>query len=457
MRSSVLFLATSVALLICLASSAELVRAQGTSNTPSSTQNAQSRTQFDERAGLTTDLQDPVVELKRIRQRREIARERGDALFLTSPLTPLREAFIASEKRLYEKTDFKFGTSGNHLLQGITEELPGTEDYGMSSFVIFTGTWDGWNKGEACQGEITFSVEGRWNYGPPDPITLGAQGLGTALFTANPFTTYTPTFLVRNLFWRQGSREAGWRYRIGRITPDQFLASSRHITPLDTFLPIGTGAFAIGLPDSGLGWIGGFYLSDNVNIVGVLHDSNADRTNFGDLGEGDLFKAVELQAKILPLTENAGYSKVTFWHTDGTDDGLPLNGSLGPEGWGVYFKLEQELTCDGRLIAVGRWGRSYKDSAVFDRLAGAHLVLYDPFNSGRYERMGFESDVVGLGYDFGRATLANRDESDIELFYRFPLFPEVDMTIAYQAIFNPGFNLNNDFGSAISLRFRSTW
>ena len=321
---------------------------------------SQSPVQLDQRAGFTTDLQDPVVELKRIRQRRAIAREAGDALFLTSPLTPLRDATIAAEKRIYDRTNFKFGTSLNHLLQGLTDERPGTDDYGMSSFMIMTGTWDGFRKGEPCQGEITCSVEGRWNYGPPDPVTLGAQGLGTALFTANPFTTYTPTFLVRNLFWRQGSEEAGWRYRIGRVTPDQFLASSRHITPLDTFLPIGTGAFVIGLPDSGLGWIGGFYLTDRINIVGVVHDANANRTNFGELDEGDLFKAVELQVKILPFTENAGYSKVTFWHTDGTADGQPLNGSTGPEGWGVYIKLEQELTKDGRLIAVGRWGRSDK-------------------------------------------------------------------------------------------------
>ena len=419
--------------------------------------NNQSPNQLDHRPGLTTDLQDPVVELRRIRQRRQIVRERGDSLFLTSPLTPLRERIIAAEKSIYESTNLKFGTSGNHLFQGLTDENPGTDDYGMSSFMITTATWDGFKKGTPCQGEVTISIEGRWNYGPPDPVTLGAQGLSTSLFTANPFTTYTPTFLVRNLFWRQGSREAGWRYRMGRVTPDQFLASSRHVTPLDTFLPIGTGAFVIALPDSGLGWIGGLYLTENINIAGVVHDANADRTNFGDLGEGDLFKAVELQAKIFPFTENAGYSKVTFWHTDGTADGQPLNGSTGVEGWGVYIKLEQELTRDGRLIAVGRWGKSDKESAVYNKLAGAHLVLYDPFKSGRYERMGFESDVVGLGYDWGDAVGADQDESDVEVFYRFPLLPEMDMTVAYQAIFNPGFDATKDFGSAISIRLRSTW
>ena len=413
--------------------------------------------QFDERPDLTTDLQDPVVELQRIRQRRQIVRQRSNSLFQTSPLTPLRERFLEMEKCLYKETDLKLGTSLNTLMQGLTDEIPGEDDYGMSSFLIFTATWDGWRKGCPDQGEVTMSLEGRWNYGTRDPVTLGAQGLGTTLFTANPFTTYAPAFLVRNLFWRQGSREAGWRYRIGRTTPDQFLATSRHVTPLDSFLPIGTGAFVMALPDSGIGWIGGFYLNDWMNIAGVVHDANADRTEFGEPDEGDLFTAVELQVKLLPLTENAGYSKVTFWHTDGTKDGQALNGSLGPEGWGWYIKLEQELTCDGRLIAIGRYGRSYNDSAVYEKLAGAHLVLYDPCNSGRFERMGFHSDLVGLAYTFGRATGVSRDESDVEVLYRFPLLPEMDATVAYQAIFNPGNDPTNEFGSAISLRLRSTW
>ncbi len=188
-----------------------------------------------------------------------------------------------------------------------------------------------------------------------------------------------------------------------------------------------------------------------------MHDANANRFTFGDLGEGDLFTALELQVKILPFTKNAGYSKFTLWHNDGTKDGLPLNGSTGREGWGFYMKLEQELTRDGRLIAIGRWGLSEKDSALYKKLAGGHLVYYDPFNSGRYDRMGFESDVCGIGYDWALAAGAVRDESDIEVFYRFPLLPEMDATFAYQAIFNPGFDPTNDFGSAISLRFRSTW
>ena len=341
--------------------------------------NAQNSTAgaFDSRGpGLTSNVLDPVVELQVARRRREQARTPGISLFTTSPLTPLRERGIAAEKRIYELTDIKFATNFNTLLQGLSDEIPGEDDYGMATFMTFVGTWDGWRKGCPDQGELTIGIDGRWNWGTTDPTTLGANGLGSAGLTSNPFTTYTPTFLVRNLFWRQGSRKARWMYRIGRVTPDQFLSTSRHITPLTTYLPAsGTGAFSMGLADSGLGMFAGVFVNDWMNVAGVVSDANADRTNFGKLDEGDLFTALELQVKILPLTKQAGYSKVTFWHNDGTRNGAAINGSTGREGWGVFIKYEQELTCDGRVIGIGRWGKSFNQSAAWEKQAAAHLVV----------------------------------------------------------------------------------
>jgi hypothetical protein len=202
---------------------------------------------------------------------------------------------------------------------------------------------------------------------------------------------------------------------------------------------------------------GGFFLNDWANIAGVVTDANADRTNFGDLGEGDLFTAVELQVKILPLTKKAGYSKLTFWHNDGTDDGQAINGSTGAEGWGWFLKGEQELSCDGRMIGLLRYGKSYNSSAIFDELAAAHFVVYDPFNSGRYKRRGFNADLAGLVYSWVQPSGADRDESNFEAFYRFALFPEMQATVSYQAIVNPALDPTNDYGSAISFRLRSTW
>jgi hypothetical protein len=408
---------------------------------------------------LTSDIRDPVVELQRIRARRTLPEAR-DSLFRTSPLTPLRGAVLRAENRLDEATNIKFGTAVNHLFQQLSDVIPGEDNFGMSSAMSMVGTWHLYNEGCPNQGELTLGIDGRWGYGLPFPADLGPDSLGSLGFTANQFSEYNPTFIVRNLFWRQGSREAGWMYRIGRITPDAMLNTSAHINGLTTYLPVGgSGPFAMGLPDSGLGMAAGLFVTDRINVMGLVSDANANRFDFGNPGEGDYFTAVELQVKVLPVTENAGYSKVTFWHNDGTKFGNAINGSSGKEGWGFFIKHEQELTCDGRAVAIGRWGRSYNESALYNQQANAHFLLYDPFRTGQYSNEDLtHADVIGMGYAWVQpSAVGKRGESNAEVFYRFPVFPYTDMTLSYQAIINPVLDPDNDYSSAFSLRLRSTF
>lgn len=220
---------------------------------------------------FTSDLLDPVVDLRNIKAKRQQTKTPDYALFRRSPLKPLYEAADRGEQRIYESTNINVGAAFNTLAQGLTESLPGEDTYGMVTAMSLIATWDGFNKGASNRGEITCGLEGRWDYSTTGPTELGFLGLGSLGFTANPFAAYTPTFLVRNLFWRQGSREAGWLYRLGKVTPDSMLATSTHINPLGTFLPIvGTGGFTMALPDSGLGLIGGFFINDRLNVMGVF-------------------------------------------------------------------------------------------------------------------------------------------------------------------------------------------
>jgi porin len=423
-------------------------------------QNAQSSAQAGSNnnrgPGFTSDPLDPVVELQRIQARRVFSTTRN-SLFRTSPLTPLRECWLQAEKNVTEATDIKFATAVNHLFQELSESFPDQDQFGMSTNMTFVGTWEAFNKGEPDQGEVTFGIDGRWGYGQAYPTDLGPNSLG---FTANPYGKYNPTFIVRNLFWRQGSREAGWMYRVGHVTPDQFLSTSAHINPNATYLPIaGTGGFSMGLPDSGLGMAAGVFVNDRINVAAIVSDADANRFDFGEVGPGNLFDGAELQVKVCPLTENAGYSKITLWHNDGTEDGEPLNGSTGKEGWGMFFKCEQELSCDGRAIAIGRWGKAFNESALYNQLAGAHFLLYDPFGSGEYTPKDLiHAPVVGAAYNWVEPSAPDsRDESNIELFYRFPLFPMTDMSLSYQSIINPALDPNNDSASVLSIRFRSTF
>lgn len=400
----------------------------------------------DARMDSLDDPEEPSNLLLRIEER---GTQKG-SLFSASPLGWLHESTDQAKQDLYDATGFKLGFDLTHLFQGLSDALPGEDSWGTATTTNLLGSWDLIDKGQPTLGQAVFHVQGRWDYGTTGPEDLGGASLGSLLGTANTFAEYTPTFILRNLYWRQGSPEAGWSYRVGKITPDALLSSSSHINSSTTFLPTASsGPFAIALPDSGWGAVGAWYINDRTTLVGLVSDANADRFDFGDISEGDLFKAVELHVKIAPRTPKAGYSKLTLWHTDGTKDGEPLNGQAGPSGSGFFVKHEQELTADGKAIGILRYGKAFDHSAFYDELASAQFLLYDPAGPG---------DLIGVGYSWvNPAESGTRNESDIEVFYRFPIFPLVDTTLAYQYVMNPALDLGINHASVFSLRLRTTF
>jgi hypothetical protein len=381
-------------------------------------------------------------------------RAQRDSLLGISPLKPLHETTDKAKERLYKRTHLRLGLSINHLFQWISDSLPDTDRWGTASALDFVGSWEVLNRGKPTQGEVFFGVQGRWDYGTTGPQDLGSMSLASQIGTANTYAAYNPTFIIRNLYWEQGSKEAGWAYRIGKITPDAILGTSRHLTSATTFLTTGsTGVFTNGLPDSGIGAVGVWYPTPRWRLLGLISDANADRYDFGCPGCGQYYYAFEVGAQIAPKTEKAGYSKFTIWHNDGTRNGAPSNGSTGKEGWGFTTKLEHELTKDGDTIGIARYGRSYDQAAVWKQHASLHLLLYSPPGPA-----GLRNDVVGIGGNWLQATAEDaRDEYDVELFYRFPLFTGFDTTLAYQYDINPAMTREINAAHVLSLRFRAVF
>ncbi len=63
-----------------------------------------------------------------------------------------------------------------------------------------------------------------------------------------------------------------------------------------------------------------------------------------------------------------------------------------------------------------------------------------------------------MGLTWAQATQSGAgSESNLEVFYRFPIFPEVDMTLSYQSVFSPALGPDNDQASVFSVRLRSTF
>jgi hypothetical protein len=396
--------------------------------------------------------EDPANLLEQGEQRRK----QRDALIEYTLFDWLRTPFQRGTEALYDATSLKLGINWDSLAMWMSDGFPDTDREGVSSVLGIIGNWELVNKGKPSQGQLLAHVEGRWDYGTTAPSTLGDVNLGTMIRTADPFNSYTPTFLLRNGYWQQGSRTAGWIYRLGKITPDQTLGTSYHLNPFRTFLPSGSVGMNAPQPDSGLGAVGIKYFGDNRSyILGLISDANGDREDFGDIGEGDFFKAIEFGYKIRPMTKQAGYSKLTFTQTDGTADGRPKNVSLGPSGWSVAGKLEQELSDDGRWIGILKYGRTFDESGLYKHLASGHLLLYDPVLPLVRK---IANDVVGAGVVWTESWIPNtQEETAVEVFYRFPLFYQLDLTLSYQSFFNPARNPDVDQASVFGIRARTTF
>jgi hypothetical protein len=324
---------------------------------------------------MSDDPRDPQNVLSLI----EHNRTRKRALFPASPIQPIRDAAHEAERFLNEEADLTLGLSVTHLFQWLSKAPLSDDTWGTGTDLDFLAKWELYDRGGPTQGHIVVHVQGRWDYGTTGPEQLGTFGFGTLNGTANTFSAYSPAFLVRNLYWQQGSEEAGWAYRIGKITPDAMFGTSAHVSAATAFLSTtGVGTFANAYPDSGLGVAGVLYFNDRFKVQALISDANADRTDMGDILEGDFYKAIEFAARPFPLTSNAGYSKFAIWHTDGTEDGEPANGSLGPDGWGFFIKLEQELSTDGRLIGIAKYGQSFDKTAFYEQQAGISLLYYNP-------------------------------------------------------------------------------
>jgi hypothetical protein len=381
-------------------------------------------------------------------------RAQKDSVFPVSPLGWLHNATDQAKQELYDATGLKLGVAISHVFQGFSDAIDGEDKTGTATTFDLVGTRGLINRGQTTEGQAVFHVQSRWDYGVTGPEELGSTSLGSVIGTADTYSEYDDTFVLRNLYWRQGSPEAGWVYRLGKITPDALLSSSTHIDSQTTFLPSGgVSPAAMALPDSGLGAVGAWYFSHRAALAGLVSDANGDRFDFGDIQEGDLFAAAELLVKVAPRTPNAPFSKLTLWHTDGTENGQASNASFGPDGWGFFAMHQQELTADGRVIGILRYGKSFDDSAVYEQQAAVHFLLYEPRLLTRLKH-----DVVGTAFNWAKAPLdGSRDEYNAEIFYRFPLFPEVDMTLSYQSVINPALTRDVDHASVFSLRLRTTF
>ena len=94
-----------------------------------------------------------------------------------------------------------------------------------------------------------------------------------------------------------------------------------------------------------------------------------------------------------------------------------------------------------------------KGSAFYKRQGVLSLVKYEPdwFK-------GINNDSIGISYNVIKAALEGaQTEKNLELWYKFPLTPQLQTSLHYQGIFNAALRYDKDYASAWSIRFTTAF
>lgn len=362
----------------------------------------------------------------------------GDGL--TDP--QFRSRFI--KEGLTPWIDFKAGLSENYNLnigldyQALSQFSTSDLGEGNAAGGIFRafGSWTPIGHDSGNTGTLTFKVETRHAYTDVAPQDLGFDS-GALSVTGAQFSDIG--WALTNLYWTQRLADGEAVLQFGQVDVTDYIDVYGMINPLTSFQNL---AFltnpSIAPPSSGLGVVGGVWLSDHLYLTAGLADANGDPTDpdFELFDDFETFKHAEIGW--VASRERRYFDKIhlTFWHQDERDDaGVPEDhGVAGSVAW--FF--------DNKWMPFLRAGIADGDAALYKATVSAGL--------GYYSR---QTDLAGIGLNWSQPGDSSLDDQfTAEVFYRFQASESFAITPSIQLIANPALDPDEDLVAIFGMRAR---
>ncbi len=344
------------------------------------------------------------------------------------------------KNKLNEQTGIQFGLNYTSAYIGSSAVI--NED--VNDKTTGSGILDlqlGWNavgrKSGKNKGTLFAKLNSRHSYGNgTPPMFHGVAESGYYGLPATGYNDYSFRFLELN--WQQSLANNHVHFVFGKVDPTNYFNFHSLIVPWQHFLGYGASVSGtVNWPNQGLGVIAS-YNTGKFFVMAGLTDAYGDTFTKGkplEFGEnffdGNFFKAIEVG--YVPSFEERFFKKISlmYWNTDSY---VNPTGSEISSGEGIAFSVN--------------WYFKEKFIPYF-RLA---------FSDGNGENAFYKRDIqVGHGYRFSSHDILGfalsfaepnipdtKDQTTIELFYRFDITEHLSLTPDTQLIFNPTLNPNEN-------------
>lgn len=351
------------------------------------------------------------------------------------------DLLIAPLDSLYEKTGLRIGVANTMLFM---QPMGGQSSrYGAAGDLDLMSSWTLIGRGTKDTGRFVFTGEYRYQIGSQPPSRIGGQ-MGTIVAPTGTFNDRG--WVIRDAYWIQRLFDARIRIIIGRADPSDYVGSHWLQNVNNSFVNRNFSANPA-VPFPGHGPMLGISIRPTEQVYLTAGASNAYSTTIRDefdtlFNEWDIFSFGEIG--YTPTFKGLGEGRYAFgiWHMDARS-----KFSL-PEDYGFTFIADQNLTKNLQVFA--RY--SYSDGTLTNIRQSAQVGL------GLSGLLGRKDDLTGAAFALTvPRNEASRNEAVLEVFHRFQVSQNTQLSVGLQLIANPGNAPDNDTAGVFYARLRTSF
>lgn len=360
-----------------------------------------------------------------------------DSLGVNRPLDLLKNPLDS----LYEKTGFRIGVANTMLFM---QPMGGQSSrYGAAGDLDLMSSWTLIGRGTKDTGRFVFTGEYRYQMGSQPPSVIGGQ-MGTVVAPTGTFNDRG--WVIRDAYWIQRLFDARVRIIIGRADPSDYVGAHWLQNVNNSFVNRNFSANPA-VPFPGHGPMFGISIRPTDQFYLTAGASNAYSTTIRAeidtvFNEWDIFSFGEIG--YTPTFKGFGQGRYAFgiWHMDARS-----KYSL-PEDYGFTFIADQNLTKNLQVFA--RY--SYSDGMLTNVRQSAQIGL------GLSGLLGRKDDLTGAAFALtAPRNEASRNETVLEVFHRFQVSRNTQLSVGLQLIANPGNAPDNETAGVFYARLRASF